>query len=70
MSPPVAWTLDEKAVLEVFAREHPVIAKKIIGRNNELAAAVEAYNKEARATNRQILSAVGYTEKEIEAMEP
>lgn len=62
------FTPEEMAVLKTLATEHPAIAKKIIGRNNELAAAVEEYNRQAAKTNFKLYTALGHSPDEARAI--
>lgn len=68
-APPV-YGIEERAVLDELAKRYPELAKKIIGRNNELKAAIDAYNERAVAFNRELMKVVGFTDKEVDALYP
>jgi hypothetical protein len=70
ISPKAEWTEDERQVLAALAKSHPKIAQKIIGRNNELAEAIKAYNEKANEFNRKLLQNIGYSDEEARRMEP
>jgi hypothetical protein len=69
-NPAPVFTDDEKIVLADFAKSNPEIARKIVGRNNELAALIESYNKRAREHNRKVLEVAGFDKDEIDRVEP
>lgn len=68
--PPPVYTVEEQAVLAQFAKDHPQIAKKLIGRNNELAEAIKALNEKNNAFNRKLLEDIGYEADEAARLEP
>ena len=69
-SQPIEWSDEEKAVLKRWAMERPDIAKKIVSRNNELAALIDSYNRKARDHNRKVLEICGFDKEDIEKLEP
>jgi hypothetical protein len=60
----------EHAVLDELSRTNPELAKKIIARNNELAAAIDAYNKAKREHNRNVLKILKVPDDKIDRIEP
>ena len=68
VGPPPVFSSDELEVLQSLAKEHPAIAKKIVGRNHELAAAVEEYNRQAAKTNYKLYLALGHSPDEARAI--
>ncbi len=66
----VEFSAEEMAVLTEFAKANPEIARKIIGRNNAQAAAIKKFNEKAREVNRNILKTVGFSEEEVNKLEP
>lgn len=69
-NPAPVFTDEEQITLTGFARANPEIAKKIVGRNNELAALIESYNRHARDHNRKVLEVAGFDKDEIDKIEP
>lgn len=67
---PITWDEDEQEVLKRWAAERPDIARKIIARNNDLAALIESYNKKARDHNRKVLEVCGFDDEDIKKLEP
>lgn len=70
VSDPPVFSEDEKTVLGKVSSEHPELARKIVGRNNELAAAIESYNKKSVEYNRDIMSQIGFNPEEIDKLYP
>lgn len=68
ISAPVQYSPEEMATLQDFGKANPTIAKKIIGRNNEMAAAIDEYNKGAAKTNYQIYKSLNHTADEARAI--
>lgn len=68
VGPAPSFTPEELDVLKALASEHPAIAKKIIGRNHEQAAAIEEYNRQAAKTNYKLYLALGHSPDEARAI--
>jgi hypothetical protein len=64
------FTDAELSALDEFSKLHPELARKIIARNNELAAAVDAYNKAKREHNRNVLKILNVPDDKIDRIEP
>jgi hypothetical protein len=68
-APPTLSPDGLKAFNEVSAK-YPEDAKKIIGRNNELLAAIKAYNEKARKHNRELYEKIHMSKAQIDTLEP
>ena len=68
VSAPVDYTAEERAMLAEFAKRYPETAKKIIGRNNELADAIEAYNRHSAAQNYAFYTVLGHKPAELDSI--
>jgi hypothetical protein len=68
-APPVL-SPDGLAAFNGVAARYPEDAKKIIGRNNELAAKIKWYNRRARDHNREIYEKIRMPKEQIDKLEP
>jgi hypothetical protein len=70
VSAPPQFSPEEVALLAEFSKQYPDLVKKIIARNNELAAAIDAYNKAKRNHNRNVLKILNVPDEKIDRIEP
>ena len=68
LSPAPSFSAEEQAVLAELSRQYPATARKIIGRNNEMAAAISEYNRQAAKMNFQLYQALGHSPDEARAI--
>ena len=68
ISPAPVFSAEELAVLGELSKQYPATARKIIGRNNEMAAAIDEYNRQAAKTNFKLYTALGHSPDEARAI--
>ncbi len=70
VGPSPTLTPEEAVVAAQFAKENPELARKIIGRNNELSAAIKEYHKQMIAHNRMVAQQAGMESDKIDLIYP
>ncbi len=70
VGPPSNFTPEEALALNQFAHDQPAIARKIVGRNNELQAAIAAYHKSMIKHNREVATAAGMEQSKVDLIYP
>jgi hypothetical protein len=70
VGPAPALSPEGQAAFNAVAKQFPEDAKKIIGRNNELVAKIEEYNRQARKHNRELYEKIHMDPKKIDILEP
>lgn len=68
VGPAPSFSVEELTVLRELSRQYPETARKIIGRNNEMAAAIDEYNRQAAKTNFKLYTALGHSPDEARAI--
>ena len=70
VSPSPTLTPSEAFAAAQFSHDNPELAKKIVGRNNELAAAITAYRKQMITHNRDVAKMAGMEQSKIDLIYP